>query len=108
MEYGESEAGIGVLGRNWTLAGGAWFVRDLLRFPVVGIDNGVENDEYKQVSAVLYRLEGPAPENYTMGACATLDEGSQIGTVRLRFGERDFGNGGIVICIEKRLGLSCL
>ena len=76
---------------NWTLAPGSWFVRDLLSQYVIAVkdeEDDVEVAELFKVSAVLYRTEGPAPESYTVGECAILDEVPKIGKLRLYFGEK--------------------
>ena len=48
----------------------------------------LEVAELFRVSAVLYRTGGPKPGSYSLEECATLDEDSKIGTVKLLFNEK--------------------
>ena len=82
---------------NWTLrtAGSCLatprLVRDLLYKYVLRTEDDeadLEVAELFRVSAVLSRTGGPAPEGYSLEECATLDEDSKIGKVRLLFGEK--------------------
>ena len=66
-------------------------VRDLLSKYVIRTEDeedDLEVVELFEVSAVLYRAEGPAPETSTMEECAMVDDSApKIGKVRLLFGE---------------------
>ena len=66
-------------------------VRDLLYKYVLRTEYDEADPEVAElfkVTAVLPRTGGPAPESYSLEECATLDEDSKIGKVRLVFGEK--------------------
>ena len=77
---------------HWTLrTAGSWLVRDLLYKYVLRTEDeeaDQDGDELFKVTAVLPRTGAPAPVGYSLEECATLDEDSQIGKVRLLFGEK--------------------